>query len=115
MSSVGVTPMKNHMSDSFSAYLMPKRTRSLRSPSARVPGLSGAGRAGLVAVETLRRVELVIGGHLLLVTVAAATEREPEVLGGAFDLVHGVDAMALVIVVGRREGGIGLAQEAGRG
>ncbi len=76
--------------------------------------LGSRGQAGhRLLEETLRRAELLIGHHLFLMPVATASESEPEFLGGVFDLLHGADAMALVVVVSRRQSGIRLAQQAG--
>jgi hypothetical protein len=63
--------------------------------------------------EILRRVKLLIGRSLLLLAFAVTLQIDPEFLGGCFDLLHGPDAMALVVVVSSRQSGIRLAQQAG--
>src|ERR1700722_10068352 len=56
--------------------------------------------------EGLRRVELLVGSYLLLLDFAIAAQRNAENFAGDFDLLHRANAVAVVVVVRRREGGI---------
>ena len=56
-------------------------------------------------------MESLIGRCLWFVARAVACESNPENLGRDFDMLHRLDAMALIIVVRHGQGGIRLTQQ----
>jgi len=61
-------------------------------------GLLRESRQGLLQ-ETLCRMELLVGNHLLFMALADTLKSNPKFLGGVFNILHGPDAMALIVVV----------------
>jgi hypothetical protein len=55
--------------------------------------------------------ELLVRDTLFFVSPAVAPDVHFHQVGGSFDLFHGLGAMALVVMIGHGEGGVGLAEQ----
>ncbi len=79
-------------------------------------GFRGQSAEGLLE-QGVGGLELLVGSDLDLMSLAITSERDTHFFCGYFNLFHRRDTVAFVIVVGYREGSIGLRQlgDGGRG
>jgi len=71
-------------------------------------------RGACLLQQVLRGAELGVRITLLFVSSAVSSEFDAQQFARGLDMLHGGNPMSLVVVIGRRKGGIGLAQQVPR-